>query len=236
MNVLINSKEIEELKIILRQLGPENIWRPIITPDKQFLSYGIGDEEDGITRHLHSLDFQDKTVIDLGCNLGYFCFVVKKAGAAKVLGIDNDERIIRGCHIIKKLSHLEDIDFQALDITSLSRDIVFDVGMMIDFIGKNSIVSGMLPKFLDALELVSGKEMILTIRPVYRIDKHLQNDTRGLLQKYPQKYLRGGCFYTMEYILDRFRKNWRFDVIASNTGKEIVIKETILLQRKKHAQ
>ncbi|MBM9605611.1 hypothetical protein [Desulfopila inferna] len=81
-----NSKEIEELKIILRQLGPEIIWRPIIIPDKQFLSYGIGDEEDGITRHLRSLDFQDKTVIDLGCNLGYYCFIVKKPERLKSWG------------------------------------------------------------------------------------------------------------------------------------------------------
>ncbi len=226
-----NSKELEELKIILRQLGPENIWRPIITPDKQFLSHGIGDEEDGITRHLRSLDFQDKTVIDLGCNLGYYCFIVKKAGAAQVLGIDNDERIIRGCHIIKRLSQLEDIDFQARDITSLSRNSVFDVGMMIDFIGKNSITSGMLPKFLDALERVSGKEMILTIRPEYRIDKHLHNDTRGLLQKYPD-YLRAGRFYAMEYVLDRFRRNWQIEIMTANKGKEIVTKETILCQRK----
>jgi SAM-dependent methyltransferase len=228
-----HSKEIEELKILLQQLGPEKIWRPItIIPDNQFPSDGVGDEKDGIISHFHSLDFQNKTVIDLGCNLGYFCFAVKKAGAAKVLGIDNDERIIRCCQILKKLSHLEDINFQALDITSLSGDFVYDVGMMIDFIGKNSIISGMLPKFLDALELVSGKEMILTIRPVYRIDKHLQNDIRGLLQKYSPKYLRGGCFYNLEYILDRFRKNWQIDIIAPNRKKDIVIKETILLKRK----
>jgi hypothetical protein len=103
---------------------------------------------------------------------------------------------------------------------------------MIDFIGKNSIISGMLPKFLDALELVSGKEMILTIRPVYRIEKHLRNDIGGLLQKYSAKYLRGGCFYNLEYILDRFRKNWQIDIIAPNKKKDIVIKETILLKRK----
>ncbi len=232
MSDKINTKEIEELKLLLQQLGPDKVWRPIVTPEKQVIFDGVGDEEDGIISHLQSLDFHNKTVIDLGCNLGYFCFVVKKAGAAKVLGVDNDERMIRGCQIIKKLSHLEDIDFQTLDVTSLTGDSVFDVGMMIDFIGKNSIISGMLPKFLDALELVSGKEMILTIRPVYRIDKHLQNDTRGLLQKYSQKYLRGGCFYNMEYIFDRFRKKWQIDRIAPNREKNVVIKETILLQRK----
>lgn len=148
------------------------------------------------------------------------------------MGIDNDERIIRGCHIIKRLSQLEDIDFQSRDITSLSRNSVFDVGMMIDFIGKNSITSGMLPKFLDALERVSGKEMILTIRPEYRIDKHLHHDTRGLLQKYAAKYLRGCLFYTLEYVFDRFRRNWQSDIMTTNKGKEIVTKETILCQRK----
>jgi len=227
-----NSKEIADLKILLRRIGPENIWRPVITPDNRFLSDGIGDEDDGILSDLHRLDFQGKTVIDLGCNLGYFCFAVKKAGAAKVAGIDNDDRMIRGCNIIKKLYRLEDIDFQALDIMSLRGDITYDIGMMIDFIGKNSIIGGMLPDFLDVLELVSRGEMILSLRPVYRIKKHLRNDTQGLLQKYSKKYVHDGCFYTMDYVVDRFRDKWSIDIISPNNKNEVEIKKTVLLKRK----
>jgi SAM-dependent methyltransferase len=227
-----NSKEIADLKILLRQIGHGNIWRPVITPDNQFLSDGIGDEDDGILSDIHCLDFQGKTVVDLGCNLGYFCFAVKEAGAAKVVGIDNDNRIIRGCNIIKKLYRLKDIYFQALDITSLSGDITYDIGMMIDFIGKNSIIGGMLPNFLDALEVVSRREMILSLRPVYRIDKHLRNDAQGLLQKYSKKYVRGGCFYNMEYVVDRFRKKWLIDIISPNNKNEVEIKLTVHMTRK----
>jgi hypothetical protein len=157
---------------------------------------------------------------------------VKKAGAARVLGVDKDTRIIHGCTLLKKLYQVEDIDFQAEDITSLTDDFALDVGMMIDFIGKYSITSGMLPKFLDAIERVSKKEMILSIRPVYRVDKHLANDSRGLLQKYPEKYLRNGCFYAMEYVLDRFRDNWRIGTIGSTGEKDEVIKELVVLLRK----
>lgn len=227
-----HSQEIEELKIILQQLGRENIWRPVVTPANQLLSDGIGDEKDGIISHLHLLDFHNKTVIDLGCNLGYFCFIVKKAGAVRVLGIDKDARIIHGCNLLKKLYHAVDIDFQVQDITSLTGDFVFDVGMMIDFIGKYSIISGMLPRFLDVLDLVSKSEMILSIRPQYRVDKHLENDSRGLLQKYPGNYLRKGFFYAMEYVIDRFRDNWRISTIGSTREKEEVIKEIVVLLRK----
>jgi predicted nicotinamide N-methyase len=227
------SKEIEELKRILRRIGPESIWRPVVTPDGQLLADGIGDENDGILRDIRGLDFQGKTVIDLGCNLGYYCFVAKKAGAARVLGIDCDERIIRGCNIIKQLYGVDDVDFQAMDITALSNDLACDIGMMIDFIGKNSIIAGMLPKFLDALESVSRREMILSIRPAYRIAKHLGNDTRGLLRKYPEKYVRNGRFYNMEYVADRFRSNWRIDILTSPHAAQIESKETVLMRRKR---
>lgn len=228
----IDSKDLEELKEIFRQIGPESIWRPVVAPDGQLLADGIGDENDGILIDIDGLDFRGKTVIDLGCNLGFYCFVVKKAGAAKVLGIDNDNRIIHGCNILKKLYGVTDIDFQALDITTVGKNIGCDVGMMIDFIGKNSVVTGMLPKFLDALESVSRREMVLSIRPIYRIAKHLGNDTRGLLQKYPTKYIRNGRFYNMEYVADRFRNNWRIDILSPPHPAEIENKETILLRRK----
>lgn len=227
-----HQKDREELKNILRQLGRKNIWRPVVIPGTQLLADGIGDENDGIISHLHLLDFRNKTVIDLGCNLGYFCFIVKKAGAARVLGIDKDPRIIHGCTLLKKLYQAENIDFQIADITSLTADFASDVGMMIDFIGKYSILSGMLPRFLDALELVAKNEMILSVRPVYRVDKHLGNNRQELLRKYPEKYLRNGCFYTMEYILDRFGDNWRIGTIGATEEKEDVIKELVVLLRK----
>lgn len=227
-----NAKDLEELKEILRRIGRESIWRPVVAPDGQLLADGIGDENDGILIDIHGLDFHGKTVIDLGCNLGFYCFVVKKAGAAKVLGIDNDDRIIRGCDIIKKLYGVTGIDFQALDIVGLDENLACDVGMMIDFIGKNSVVTGMLPKFLDALESVSRREMVLSIRPVYRIAKHLGNDTRGLLLKYPAKYIRNGRFYNTEYVADRFRDNWRIDILSKPHAAEIENKETILMRRK----
>ncbi len=202
-------------------------------PDNRMLSDGIGDEEDGILSDIHGLDFQDKSVIDLGCNLGYFCFIVKNAGAAKVVGIDNDARIIRGCTLLKKFYRIEDITFKALDITALGRESIFDVGMMIDFIGKHSIISGMLPRFLDVLERVSRQEMILSIRSVYRVDKHLGSDARGLLQKYSEKYVRNGRFYTMEYISDRFMEDWLMEILSPKRTGTVEIKQTVHLRRKK---
>ena len=127
--------------------------------------------------------------------------------------------------------HIGDIKFQALDMTSLKSDLMFDIGMMIDFIGKNSVITGMLPKFLDVLERVSRKEMILSLRPVYQINKHLQNDTQGLLDKYTKKYVRKGCFLNMEYVTDRFRQNWEIERISRNNNQEVESKQTVLFRR-----
>ncbi len=136
---------------------------------------------------------------------------MKDAGAAQVVGIDYDARFIRGCTLLKNLYRIEDITFQVLDITTLDGDSTFDVGMMIDFIGKNSILS---------------------IRPVYRIDKHLGKDTQGLLRKYPRKYVRERRFYTIGYVIDRFMENWRIELLSSDQIRRVEIKETIHLRRK----
>ncbi len=224
-----NAAAIEELKEILRQIGPGKIWRPVYTPDNQILSDGIGDERDGLAGVLLGFAFQGKTLIDLGCNLGYYCFLAKKAGAARVLGIDTDQRIIRGCELLAQLYQLQDVTFRTQDITTLNDSPAYDIGMMIDLIGKETIQTGLLPDFLDALERVSRSEMILSVRPIYRIKKHLGNDTRALMAMYSQQYIRNGCFHALDYVRDRFRNQWAMRIVAPKNDPEGTIKETLHL-------
>ncbi len=60
----------DELQRTLAQLQPGSLWHDVIDAHGNCLCRGVGDPEDGISAALHLLDFQDKTVLDLGCNAG----------------------------------------------------------------------------------------------------------------------------------------------------------------------
>ena len=52
-------------------------------------------------REVLPLDLSGKTVLDAGCNAGFFSFEAKKRGAARVLGVDRKtlDRMIKRHHI-----------------------------------------------------------------------------------------------------------------------------------------
>jgi len=222
-----------KLMKILRQVGPENIWRPVYAPGNILLSDGIGDIRDGLPDDLREFNFKDRTVVDLGCNFGYYTFIVKKAGAAHVLGIDKDRRIIRGCRILKRLFRADGISFLATDITDSHAIGTFDTGMMIDFIGKTMVTTGIIKEYLNALERVSEKNMILSLRPVYNVEIHLDNDFHGLAEKYPGHYIRKNSFFTIDYVREYFSSNWHMKTVFPERGSVDSEKHLIYFTRKK---
>jgi SAM-dependent methyltransferase len=46
--------------------------------------------QEPVIQTMHSIAFRGKRVLDIGCRDGLFCFEAEKAGAAEILGIDND--------------------------------------------------------------------------------------------------------------------------------------------------
>ena len=206
--------KIEELKKILKTVGPQNIWRPVIVNGGQLLADGIGEMSDGLPDDIRRVDFKGKTVVDLGCNFGYYSFIVRNAGASRVLGIDSDERVIRGCEIIKALNGLDRVNFQTIDIIKAKNIGPFKIGMMIDLIGKGMVQTGIAINLLNSLEQLSEKEMLLTVRPRYHIKKNLQNDFAGLKEKYSGDYIQDSYFHMMDYVLDRFDPDWEIHCIS----------------------
>jgi len=45
-------------------------------------------------------DLTGKTVLDIGCNAGFYSFEMKRRGAARVLGIDEDERYLEQARLV----------------------------------------------------------------------------------------------------------------------------------------
>jgi len=224
--------KIKELKEILKTVGPQNIWQPVVVNGDKLLSDGCADPDDGLRDRDGILDFKGKTVVDIGCNFGHYSFFARRAGAGYVLGIDIDERVIRGSEILKALYDVDRVNFRALDITKANEVGKFEIGMMINIIGKDMVRTGTAKDLLSSLERLSQKEMLLTLRPRYHIKKKLQNDFQGLREKYPADYIRNGFFYMVDYAWDRFKTAWEIDIISGQNDPEGT-KQTLHLVKRK---
>lgn len=63
------------------------------------LPFGLatrGDDRRLTADRIFPADMTGKTVLDLGCNSGYFCFEALRRGASRVVGVDHSETAIRG--------------------------------------------------------------------------------------------------------------------------------------------
>ena len=59
-------------------------------------------------------------MLDIGCNAGFYSIEMKRRGAARVLGIDSDERYLAQARLASEVLGFDDIEFRKID--------VYDVG------------------------------------------------------------------------------------------------------------
>lgn len=65
---------------------------------------------------------EGKTVLDIGCNAGFYSIEMKRRGADRVVGIDSDERYLAQARLASEVLGFPDIEFRKLD--------VYDVGAL----------------------------------------------------------------------------------------------------------
>lgn len=65
-------------------------------------------------------DVSGRTVLDIGCNAGFYSIEMKRRGASRVLGIDSDERYLAQARLAAETLGYDEIQFAKLD--------VYDVG------------------------------------------------------------------------------------------------------------
>lgn len=80
-------------------------------------------------------DLTGKSVLDIGCNAGFYSIEMKKRGAARVLGIDSDERYLEQARLATEALGHADIDFARLDVYDVARlgekfDLVIFMGVL----------------------------------------------------------------------------------------------------------
>ncbi len=79
-------------------------------------------------------DLSGCSVLDIGCNAGFYSFEMKRRGASRVLGIDTDEHYLRQARFAAEVSGM-DVEFRKLpvwDVASLGErfDVVIFMGVL----------------------------------------------------------------------------------------------------------
>ncbi|MDB5688336.1 MAG: family methyltransferase [Sphingomonas bacterium] len=88
-------------------------------------------------RFAHALpaDLTGKSVLDIGCNAGFYSIEMKRRGAARVLGIDWDDRYLAQARLAAEALAFDDVEFAKLsvyDVGSLGEqfDVVIFMGVL----------------------------------------------------------------------------------------------------------
>jgi tRNA (mo5U34)-methyltransferase len=69
------------------------------------------------------------SVLDIGCNAGFYSIQMKKRGARRVVGIDNDERYLAQARFAAEVSGFSDIEFMKLSVYDVA-----DLGERFDLV------------------------------------------------------------------------------------------------------
>jgi tRNA (mo5U34)-methyltransferase len=64
-------------------------------------------------------DLTGKTVLDIGCNAGFYALEMKRRGADRVLGIDTDERYLRQAEFAADIEEA-DVEFRRMDVWQIA--------------------------------------------------------------------------------------------------------------------
>ncbi len=85
-------------------------------------------------QHAIAADLSGKTVLDVGCNAGFYSLEMKRRGAARVLGIDSDPGYLAQARFAAEVTGAE-IEFRELDVYDVGRlgekfDLVLFMGVL----------------------------------------------------------------------------------------------------------
>ena len=81
------------------------------------------------------LDLSGKSVLDVGCNAGFYSIEAKRRGAARVLGVDSQRHLINQALFVRRALRLE-IEYRRMSVYDLSRTSMgqFDITLALGLI------------------------------------------------------------------------------------------------------
>lgn len=108
----------EQIRQRVKELGPWfhdlDLGGVRTAPDHFLYDYPAGK----FRRFAHALpeDLSGKSVLDIGCNAGFYSFEMKRRGADRVLGIDHDERYLEQARFAAGVLGYHDVEFRAGEV------------------------------------------------------------------------------------------------------------------------
>lgn len=80
-------------------------------------------------------DLTGKTVLDIGCNAGFYSIEMKRRGAERVIGIDSDDRYLAQARFAAEVLGFEDIEYRNLSVYDVAKlgerfDLVIFMGVL----------------------------------------------------------------------------------------------------------
>ncbi|HZI19893.1 MAG TPA: DUF1698 domain-containing protein [Pyrinomonadaceae bacterium] len=80
-------------------------------------------------------DLAGKSVLDVGCNAGFYAFEAKRRGAARVVGVDGQRQHVRQALLVRKALGL-DVEFRRMNVYELTRRTVgeFDITLALGLV------------------------------------------------------------------------------------------------------
>ena len=122
-----------------------------------------------IKRHLHA-DLSGQSVLDVGCNAGFFSVEAKRRGARRVLGVDSQRHHVRQASFVARALDL-DLEFRRLSVYDLD------------------------PRDVGRFDVVLALGLIYHLKHLVRALENLARVTRGTLVVesaiYPEQETRG---------------------------------------------
>jgi ribosomal protein L11 methyltransferase len=120
----------------------------VITPK---MSFGTGHHDTTwlVSKTMFSLDFKNKSVLDMGCGTGILAILAKLLGATKLLGIDIDDWSIENSIENAEINDCSKIEFKKGDAILLPKQETFDI--ILANINKN-ILKQDLPNYFNCLK------------------------------------------------------------------------------------
>jgi len=134
----VQQSDVDELRERVEDLGPwfQNIdlGHGIRTAPEHFLGDYPACKFANFAHALPSY-LEGKSVLDIGCNAGFYSVEMKRRGAGRVLGIDSDDRYLEQARLVSDRSGFPDIQYRNLsvyDVAALGEtfDLVVFMGVL----------------------------------------------------------------------------------------------------------
>lgn len=122
-------------------------------------------------------DLTGRSVLDLGCNAGFYSLEMKRRGAARVVGIDSDESCLEQARFAAEVSGYRDIEFRRMS--------VYDVGSLGEKFDVVIFMGGLYHLRHPLLALDILRDTVVDDVMIFQSMQHESRDVPQLKDSYP---------------------------------------------------